>query len=650
MQNGVDISAQLKREFKRRSQWGGYVDIHPSIGPNDQRQHRWQFRMSIRPTQANLEKAVNALSAVELLCQTANRPIFKIISPKVLGNGRLDLNGHWDATRAFMESKESKASLASMDRDQRGKEICVYMEFDSHKQDYQFTRAHYKKIMLDLWKAMQDAGVEYGYVHPPQDEIAVNGDRANLPVTPFFYSANKPYMSNTVQEYKQLFHELVRGETLERKQLLPTARHGVMQHTKANPQKFKDNPLSGLRISFRDLRRAGIKYPVATKVLSERIVYHAAHNEVVGDEFAKDFQNLVAKDYSEIGKEVTTSWSRLKSQLKLLEKKLRNTFSKSFLALVEDADAFRCFPSCADTSGTNLLVLYRPLLRWAFKSGDQGAQVKVLKHLEKAFNHERQMLLDEFQAKNVVAFFVEQGICKSIEDILVPIDFSIIERPIELLALYRRLTHLLHEKATLKRAKLQLLRSEYSTNFSMIVGALSGSALLVLLYFSLVKSENLAHGVFGYISEELGWENSGVAIFIGLVTTSLLGYSVAHYEKAFVLPKLPEDKAIACVSKSSRAIRVIGAELGMVAGLVIGGFIPSDYTEAVQIGVSVLCSMLGYKLGTALSTSSVSCCCLFSSKSNDSVDMDSLSGQRSLQAGLLEREGVPLSGRFVSIV
>ena len=82
MQNGVDISAQLKREFKRRSQWGGYVDIHPSIGPNDQRQHRWQFRMSIRPTQANLEKAVNALSAVELLCQTANRPIFKIIRQK----------------------------------------------------------------------------------------------------------------------------------------------------------------------------------------------------------------------------------------------------------------------------------------------------------------------------------------------------------------------------------------------------------------------------------------------------------------------------------------------------------------------------------------------------------------------------------------
>lgn len=650
MQSGVDISARLKREFKQRSQWGGYVDIPPSRGPNDQRQHGWQFRMSIKPTQENLAKAVEALLTIDVLCKTENHPIFKIMSPKSLPNGRLDLGGHWDATLAFSEAKESRVSPASMDRDQRGKEICVYMEFDSDKNAYQFTRAHYKKIMLALWKAMQDADVDFGYVHPPQDEIAVNHDRSDLPVTPFFYSANKPYTSETVQAYNELCFELLPGQQAEAKQKTATARHGIMHHSKANPQKFKDNPLTGLTITFRDLRRAGIKYPVAREVLSARIAYHAAHLEVRGDELAKEFKTLVNKEIKQFCENHSTTWSMLKLQLKLLEKKQVHALSNALRSLLSDKDAARYFPSCADTPGTNLFVLYRPLLEWVLKHGDVNTQAKVIKHLEGAFHHERQMLLSEFQEKNVVQFFVDHALCEEVEGIIVKIGHAIIDSPLELLALYRRLIHLLHEQATLKRAKLQLLRSEYTNAFSAIVGALSGSALLVSVYFSLIKAEILTQGVFSALYENLDWQTAEEAIFVCLVSTGFLGSGVALYEKNVVLPRLPEDQAVACVSKSSRAVRVIGAELGMVTGLVIGSFLSSDYTGAVQVGVSALFAGLGYKLGKALSKSSVSCCCLFSSNNNEAIGLDSLGGQKSLQASLLEGQDVPSSDHIVSIV
>src|SRR3990167_10367571 len=78
------------------------------------------------------------------------------------------------------------------DRDQRGKEICVYMSYDDRIQKYIRTPDQWKEIMLSCWRAMQDKGVQgIGYMFCP------SGDRTVMTeiglASPFTYTSFKPY-------------------------------------------------------------------------------------------------------------------------------------------------------------------------------------------------------------------------------------------------------------------------------------------------------------------------------------------------------------------------------------------------------------------------------------------------------------------------
>lgn len=176
----------------------------------------WQFRVSILPTRDNAIKAVNALQTLQQFNQPYH-PQLKVFIPSLTN----DLST-WDA------------SISGGDRDQRGKEICVYMECikrgvkpDYYDGDYP-SQAYLKKLMLDMWRVLQDADVDMAYIAPSVTENVItlsNGDP-----TPFMYSSFKPYQR----------------------------RHGILLERDYNVTN-KTDPLDGLRISPQDLINNGIR-------------------------------------------------------------------------------------------------------------------------------------------------------------------------------------------------------------------------------------------------------------------------------------------------------------------------------------------------------------------------------------------------------
>lgn len=208
-----------------------------SHGPNvsDQRagdnvQMMWQFRISVYPEQENLIKAFQALQAY---CERLDGSIgCKLIS---LGEDN-DLQ-KIDATRTD-----------AGDREQRGKEICVYMPYDDQKNSFVYTPENYKTVMLTMWQLLEHAKVRLSYLEPARDEKVPSSDPGVL--TPFQYSSNKPWQKP----------------------------EGILHETNYNPRDFPD-PLEGVHISKRDLNKMGILRYGATLIRQERIQYMTEHFE-----------------------------------------------------------------------------------------------------------------------------------------------------------------------------------------------------------------------------------------------------------------------------------------------------------------------------------------------------------------------------------
>lgn len=211
----------------------------------------WQFRISIKPTRKNALKAVKALATIEQF-QTRFHPEFKVFLPD--DNNNLST---WDPT------------FNGGDRDQRGKEICVYMEYllSKEKPKYYEGQAYpnpvyLKKLMLSIWKALQDEGVELAYSSPSRGEKEVPCGQEFI--TPFTYSSNKPYKK----------------------------RHGILhQHDDYNPEQYQD-PLESVSISLEDLQEYGI-HPLGVVKSAQRLIYHLQHYQLKKSETDKELQELI---------------------------------------------------------------------------------------------------------------------------------------------------------------------------------------------------------------------------------------------------------------------------------------------------------------------------------------------------------------------
>lgn len=253
----------------------------------------WQFRISIKPNRKNALKALKALATIKQF-QTNFHPEFKVFLPD--DNDNLST---WDP------------SLHGGDRDQRGKEICVYMEYclSKNKPEYYEGQAYpnpaYLKIlMLSIWKALQDEGVELAYSSPSRGEKEVHCEQEFI--TPFTYSSNKPYKK----------------------------RHGILhQHDDYNPERYQD-PLESVSISLKDLQEYRI-HPLGVVKSAQRLIYHFQHYRLRKSETDKELKELLhsAKENAESTDKVFNDYQEV---VQVLNNLLREQSSVSLEKLTND--------------------------------------------------------------------------------------------------------------------------------------------------------------------------------------------------------------------------------------------------------------------------------------------------------------------------
>ncbi len=249
--NRVDRLVEKKNvmPFKKSvkiNDWAMNHGVEREDSANDYEGQTWQFRVAILPIKTNLENALNALNELAIF-KGQNHPTAKLIQIETT-----DLTT-WDGMLADVS-----------DRDQRGKELCVYLPYDSATQKFLFDQTYDKNLMLDIWKALQDAGVEISYITPKQDEKELSSDPTVL--TPFCYSSFKPY----------------------------SAPEGILHSDNYNPKRHPD-PLEWLHFSEADLKRKGITNFDALTISQSRVQYMQSHYQTTIQHLNATIDELISR-------------------------------------------------------------------------------------------------------------------------------------------------------------------------------------------------------------------------------------------------------------------------------------------------------------------------------------------------------------------
>lgn len=204
---------------------------------NESHKRQWEFRIAVLPSRENLNNAVEALKIVFQKEENAGID-FKCLVLNNEEDAKLVSEG-WDGTIA-----------SGSDRDQRGKEICVYMAFDPQTNQYQRSPDQFKKLMLDCWKSLIDQGVEkIGYHSIPNGDNPVATEIGLS--TPFSYTCYKPYKN----------------------------KHGLLFQTNYNPFNHPD-PLQGVIITSDDLLNYQIPLSAAKDMAANKLVELQEHNRM----------------------------------------------------------------------------------------------------------------------------------------------------------------------------------------------------------------------------------------------------------------------------------------------------------------------------------------------------------------------------------
>ena len=146
------------------------------------------LRIAIKPEKANLLKAYQALSEIFKKNTEDLDLVVKMITPDIKQK-------YWDGF--YFDGGN--------DRSQMGKEICIFVHkvkgkktrnFDENNPKYDFTAIsktpeQWKQFLLNIWQALDKAGVEYGHTPPPSGDKALNSEYGIL--TPFSYSGFRAF-------------------------------------------------------------------------------------------------------------------------------------------------------------------------------------------------------------------------------------------------------------------------------------------------------------------------------------------------------------------------------------------------------------------------------------------------------------------------
>lgn len=274
-------------------------NISDSEDPQKKANPFWQFRVAIKPTHENAIKAAEALGRLHQF-QKNPHPYFKVFIP-----GEDNQLSSWDGT------------IEGADRDQRGKEICVYMDYSpNNPADFYengYPKADYlKNLMLDIWHALEQAGVEMAYIAPGPGEKQVLVEDGTL--TPFSYSSNKPWKG----------------------------RHGILHSSEYNPLKF-DDPLQGVTLLASDLTEHKIK-PLKAENRIQRLVYQQQHHQEglarakadLNTPFEKDdvYASIVQRLTELVGKKGAVTAEEIKGFIEVLkEPNDKSLYHEAFYAL-----------------------------------------------------------------------------------------------------------------------------------------------------------------------------------------------------------------------------------------------------------------------------------------------------------------------------
>jgi predicted transcriptional regulator len=383
----------------------------------------WQFRIAVLPTPDNLQKARAVLDnfvSTEPLYQQKDSlyPRIKIIGPK-------HNPSQWNPTLSSLTSEPVA------DRDQRGKEICVYMSV--HKSQYMLSPSEYKTLILKLWKALEDAGVELSYVTPAHDEFELPCEAEIL--TPICYSAYKPYS------------------------LREGVRNGILLANSANPKDFPD-PLTGIEITVSDLRKYKTRGGTGSIVAAKRVEYQRKNLQLAKEQTQKEISSLFEKDNEEYSYK---SFRHALEKAQLLLQHIDNTEEK-----IEEAFTFlreqswrTLIPRVPDSAQNQIDLLsqidsaLKKLANTQIKSTIEERKSLADKWLKAIIEQQEfvQTELNEIK-KDFEKITVWEGL-KSIftgENILEKTE----KKPCVFQALYRRLIHIQHAEARLKREEQRL--------------------------------------------------------------------------------------------------------------------------------------------------------------------------------------------------
>lgn len=146
----------------------------------------WELHISVKPTVKNLDKAYKVLQNLSLLAQGKKYPTIKIIN---LHDAAQNPTEQFATLEEGEDTQTTRHEITQKpdDSEYRGKEICIEIPYDLGQKKFVFSQQELKELMLNLWKALQDAGVELSYTGPAANQKEISSDLGIL--TPFSYSS-----------------------------------------------------------------------------------------------------------------------------------------------------------------------------------------------------------------------------------------------------------------------------------------------------------------------------------------------------------------------------------------------------------------------------------------------------------------------------
>lgn len=383
--------------LKRLQTESGFVYMPSSKEIIDAEDRGWQFRIAVYPESRNLTTAAQAVGELfcafdlEFKCLVLNDPM----QPNLEALG-------WDGTQTQLTH--------GSDRDQRGKEICVYMRYASQQQRYEREAKEWKHIMLRAWKCLEDAQLNFGYILPPPGDHAVTTE-AGI-VTPFSYTANKPWQG----------------------------RHGILHSHSYNPYHYPD-PLAEVKISKHDLLEYGISLKQMLIRHEQCFVYHQQHLQIAKNQWQLELSRLAAAKQNNF----TQVFSRLEEWLD------QQPFDNLPSRLVENQhllhDLLASCPRQADAHLSDLPALSELMHSWRFLAKSESGSAQDLATLKALLQALKTGAQDELKAT------LQE--CSSIADFGEDCNALVQTHPVMLQRLYRRAIHISQEEAALAKALKQ---------------------------------------------------------------------------------------------------------------------------------------------------------------------------------------------------